>query len=80
MEKCLDTFIIDVNSLLEISDRHVVVLHILVDETPLDVDGLIFWKLLHHPLELVQSILEFTRASKHQPLVEHRRNKRLVTR
>ena len=72
MEESFNAFIVDIDSLLKITNRHIVILHILVHQATLNIHSLVFWELLHHPRKLIQRILELTCAPKHQALVKHR--------
>jgi len=71
MVVCLDALRIDLNCVLEVFDCHLMVTHVLVDKTSLNVDGLIFWQLLHDSRKLSESFLEFTGLAEHETLVEH---------
>ena len=48
--------------------------HVLVHETPLDVDRLVVGQGLGHFRELLEGLVESLRAPEHEPQVEHRRD------
>ena len=48
--------------------------HVLVHETPLDVDCLVVRQVLGHFRELLEGLVESLRAPEHEPQVEHRRD------
>ena len=50
------------------------VAHVLVNETPLNVDRLVVGQVLSHLRELLEGLVESLRAPEHEPQVEHRRD------
>ena len=69
-------FRLENDRLFEISNRVLVVAHILVNETALDVDCLVVDEQLLHPSELLECLMKFLGAPIHQTQVEHRRDER----
>lgn len=80
MEIGLDALIVNINRMLEILNSFVVVIHILIHQATLNINGFVIGQLLHHFWELSESFAIFTRSSEHQTLMEHRADETLVAR
>lgn len=49
-----------------------VVAHVLVNQSALDVHGFVFWQLLHDLSKLIERFIKVACPSEHQTLVKHR--------
>lgn len=67
-------FGLNLDSLLEVLDCVLVIAHVLVDETTLDVDCLVVLQQFTNLSELLQGFVEMLGSAVHESQMEHRRD------
>lgn len=67
-------FGLNLDSLLEVLDCVLVIAHVLVDETTLDVDCLVVLQQFTNLSELLQGFVEMLGSAVHKSQMEHRRD------
>ena len=66
---------LDLEGCIKVSDGILMIAHILIDQTPLNIDCLILGEKLLDLGELLEGLVEFLSSSIHQAKMEHGRDK-----